>query len=454
MDNNEQASATGEYSDRLLEDYLSKFRERGQHDSEGFFTVAGTRAIGKLAEFLLPEKTDWLLKMVQAACLSGSAQLHIKQAHKSTQFQLQLPYKLDLDLFEKRLTSASVSGLEPGVADLIAGLRAVGVGQLRDWVASLTVGHEKAFVTCFEGQVTSERLHGESQAVEGTGVVVGVSYPHDQSGKIGGLIRFGEAVQNEHLALVQKTRACPIPLYLDGSRLDDLREPKLSNALRPRAFLGINVTSQPGNPRIRIPGALHAAESPAEAKEFHSQAPFLVPPLPGDREAGSIIRWYYNYGRREEPGKGHVFLQAIPTPSRVYLVRHGVVVGRRNMGVIHPISADVFISADHLRGDLTGLYIDPSTEEVEFAKEGLRLSADFLQEVLERLTRIQSRPFSKDLLLYGGLGALSLLSPWFALKAVTGTVSGIMIARAAKNDKRVLADCIAKLEEFRPRLSE
>ena len=398
-------------SPKDLDSYLSKFRERGRHDSEGVFTVAGTRAIGKLAEFLLPDKTDWLLKMVQAACLGGAAQIQINQTHKSTQIHIPLPFELDLDLFEKKLISPSTQGLQPGVSDLIAGLRAVGIGQLRDWVISLTIGREKAFVTCVEGQVTSERFHGDEAQAAVTEVVIGVSYPSNESGKLGGLIRFGEAVQNENSALSQKARACPIPLLFDGRRLDDLGEPKLLNALSPRASLGINVTMQPGNPRLAVPKALQAVDSPTEAKEFHAQAPFLVPELPKDGLAGSVVRWYYNYGRREEPGRGHVFLQAIPTPSRVYLVRHGVVVGRKNLGVTHPISADVFISADHLRSDLSGLNIDPTTEETEFAKESMRLSSEFLRSLTDKLASVESRPFSKDLLFYGGLGALSRPRP-------------------------------------------
>jgi hypothetical protein len=435
-----------------LDSYLSRLRERGQHDSEGFFTVAGTRAIGTLAEFLLPEKTDWLLKMVQAACVGSATRMSVKQTHHSTQIHIPFPDAFDMGSFERALISPSTSGANQSLADLVAGLRAVGVGQLRDWVASLTVGQEKVFVTCVLGQVTSERVRTEEPPVEGTDVHVGVAYPSNQSGKIGGLIRFGEAVQNEHQALIQKARACPIPLYLDGHRIDDMGEPSLSNVLHPRAFLGINVTSQPGHPSIQIPHALQSADSPSQAKEFHSQAPFLVPELPQERQAGCILRWYYNYSRREEPGKGHIFLQAVPSPSRVHLVRHGIIVGRKNLGVSHPVSADVFVCGDHIRSDLTGLRLDPSTEEVEFAKEGIRLSLGFLEDVLEKLIAIESRPFSKDLLLYGGLGALSLLSPWFALKAVGGAVSGLMLALANKGDARVLVDCIAKLEEFLPRI--
>lgn len=190
------------------------------------------------------------------------------------------------------------------------------------------------------------------------------------------------------------------------------------------------------------------AQAQSESRDFFSQSPLLVSTQSGGTPAGSIQRWYYNYARREEAGKSHVFLQAVPTPSRVHLVRRGVLVGRKNLGISHPISADVFLNADHLRSDLTGLQLEPDTEAVELAREGMRRSMDFLRSVEAKLIEIESRPIGKDLWLYGGLGVLSLLSPWFALKAVTGAVSGIMIARAVKNDRRALRDCINQLNDF------
>lgn len=434
-----------------LDDYLTRLKEKGRHDSEGVFTVAGNRALGKLSQFLLPEKSDWILKMVQAGCCAEASGISLKQTHRSTQIEVIFPHQIDLDRFENALTTPTVVSSEPGSADLIVGLRAVGVGQQRDWVASLTAGRAKSIVTCVEGQVTSERLKPESP-VDGTHIQIGVSYPQSESGKIGGLIRFGEAVQNEHTTLLSRVRACPIPISLDGRRLDDLCEPSLSSALRPRVFLGINFTSQQGDTPIRVPPGLRPANSRPVASEFHSPAPFLVPMPPAEQHCTSIQRWFYNYSRREEPGKSHIFQQAVPTPSRVYLVRHGVIVGRRNLGFTDPISSDVFLCADHLRSDLTGLSVDPEEAEVEIAREGLRQSRQFLQELSYKLEQTQSRPFSKDLLFYGGLGALTLLSPWFAVKALTGTVTGVMLARAVKADKRVLADCIEKIDAFLTRI--
>lgn len=437
-------------SPNALDDYLSQLRDKGDFDSEGFFTVAGTRALGKLAAFLLPNKSDWILKLVQGACGAEAPEIRIKQTHRSTQISFQAPYPVDLDLFERYLLVTGPQRDDRGLDDLTSGLRAVGMGeQQRDWVAKLTVGANESFLSCVEGQLTSQRFQLESPGPEEvTEIALGIAYPANESGKLGGLIRFGEAVQNEHSALLLKTRLSPVPLFLDGERLDNVREPNFASALQQRIFLGINACTQQGWPSMPVPAGLVPAKSPAEMKAFFSNEPFFVPHLPLDGRATSVQRWHYNYSRREQPGKGQSFLQAVPTPSRVHLVRRGVVVGSKSVGVVHPISADIFLSADHLRSDLSGLQVIPGTEEAEIAKKGMRQSLGYLSHVQDLLSEIKSRPLSRDLAVYGGIGALALLSPWFALKAVAGTVSGVMLYKAAKTDRRVLSDCREQLHDF------
>jgi hypothetical protein len=437
-------------SSNALDDYLSQLRGKGNFDSEGVFTVAGTRALGKLAAFLLPNKSDWILKIVQGACGAEAPEIRIKQTHRSTQISFQAPYPVDLDLFERYLLVTGSQTEDRGLHDFTSGLRAVGMGQQqRDWVARLTVGDNESFLSCVEGQLTSQRFQLESPGPEDiTQIALGIAYPANESGKLGGLIRFGEAVQNEHAALLLKTRVCPVPLLLDGERLDNVREPNFASALQQRVFLGINACTQQGWPSLQIPSGLVPFKSPPEAKAFFSNDPYLVPHLPLDGLATSIQRWYYNYSRREQPGKEQKFLQAVPTPSRVHLVRRGVVVGSKSVGVVHPISADIFISADHLRSDLSGLQVSPGNQEADLAKEGMRQSLGYLGHLEDLLAEIKTRPFSRDVAMYGGLGALALLSPWFALKAVAGTVSGVMLFKAAKADHRVLSDCREQLHDF------
>lgn len=431
-----------------IEDYLSQLRSKGNIDSEGHFTVAGLRAVGKLATFLLEDESDWILKIIQAACAAEARELHIKQTHRSTQVQFKLPFPLDLQDFEKNLVSLAAQATQPGVDDLINGLRAVGMGQLRTWVASLSVNGEKALISCNSGELAAERRREERPAENITELALGIAYPENQSGKLGGILRFGEAVQNEHMTLLSKARTCSIPLFLDGRRIDDLFEPTLATALQSRVFLGVDTASDSAFPSLRIPAALRSSLGEKLQAKLNAHTPLHLAPLPPERRASSIHRWYFNYSCQEKLGKGDNFQRAVPSPSRVFLVRKGVVVGRKNLGFSHAISVDVFMSADGLRTDLTGLKVEPDDEQVSLAKQAIRDSSPFLQEILAQLTDYSARPLSRDLLMYGGIGVLSLLSPWFAVKAVTGAVSGLMLARSAQNQRELVQDCKDRLLDF------
>ncbi len=431
-----------------VELYLRNLRQCGSVTSEGHFTVAGPRAIGKLATFLLCEESDWILKIVQAACAGKAPEIRINQTRLSTQIHFETSYSVDLSRFEKSLTSACESPRQPGLKDLELGLRAVGIGQLRDWVVKLSVAEEIALLSCVEGTVSAERLRCDSPLKSRTEITIGVAYPKGQSGKLGGIIRFGEAIQQEHMALLLKARACPVPLYLDGRRLDDLSESKMAAALETRAFLGVNAPSSASENAITIPRAIEVSKGKIQDR-FCSHSPFSVSRFPRHRRATSLQRWYFNYRTTREPRtQGGFSCQPISAPSRVYLVRHGVVVGRTSIGVYHPISVDVFLNANDLRGDLTGLNVKATETEIEFAKDEIRDSRPFLRQVLDQLGQHTSRPLKDDLILYGGLGALGLMVPPLGIKAVVGAVSTVFLARSVKNHRLIVTNCVEQLRDF------
>lgn len=150
--------------------------------------------------------------------------------------------------------------------------------------------------------------------------------------------------------------------------------------------------------------------------------------------------------------KSDFFFQPVPTPSRLHLVRRGVLVGSRFLGFHHPVSIDVFLQADHLRSDLTGLRVTSTDTEIEQAKDEIKRADEFLRGLLSELKGHQSLPRKSELLLYGGLGALGLMFPPLALKAVAGTFTTLMLAKAAHNHKLVVKECIRQLEDIQGRL--
>lgn len=430
-----------------LDRFLEQMRVSGDYDSEGVFTLSESRAMGKLSEFLLAEKSDWILKLVQAACAGKASDIRIRQTHRSTQILFCWPYTLDLIPLEQALTSGTGNFQQEGVSELATALRAVGRGQSRDWVLSIVTTTIRAYLSSTGGDLAVQRSQC-TESVQGTEIALGVSYPANESGKLGGFIRFGEAVQNEHAALQLKTRACPIPITLDNTRLDDLGEPSLATALQPRVFLGINSIQADGEAELIVPRELNPTPKPVPAAAFHTAAPFLVERPPVDRKAKALLRWFYNYSKHDLPTRSKGYMTSVEAASKVHLVRHGVIVGRKGIGFSHPVSADIFLSADHLRTDLTGLRVEPSSTESELAKEAMRASRPYLISLLSELDGVKLGPQPKDMLLCGGLLALTVVSPWFGLKALTGVGSGVLIAREVKKDRDALRRCRHELQNF------
>lgn len=60
-----------------MEDLLGRYRDAGQMDSTGSFTLDPKKAIEKLSEFSLPTSYHWILKLVQSLHLSGASVIDI-----------------------------------------------------------------------------------------------------------------------------------------------------------------------------------------------------------------------------------------------------------------------------------------------------------------------------------------------------------------------------------------
>ena len=442
---------------RELDSYLSLMREPGQIDSEGVFTISGLKAIGKLGSSLLRNKEDWILKVIQAACVGGASSLNITQTKSSTQIRYLIPHEFSMPDLERALTAPLTESENPGLNELASGLRALDMGQNRDWVAKVHVRGQVFLIGCSDSSISSRRTHAERDIGEQTDISLGISYPAGESGKIGGLVRFGTAIQNEHSILLAKARACPIPLFLDGRRIDDLFESRKESVYLEHSFLGVMASKPDSDLSIQIPGALKENEGFQVQDRFATNAPFYLPPFPEDRKASALLRWHYNYeifhdSTKKKNREGSFSFAAVPTPSRIHLVRHGVVVGTGILGITHPISVNIFLPAEHLRSDLSGLTAKTTDVEVELAKQKIRQSGPFLRELCKALKAHKARPRKKDLLVYGGLGALGLIFPVFAVKAVAGAATALAYQRAAKTQKRLIEDCAMQLRDIEGRL--
>lgn len=431
----------------LLDSYVERLRGDGQYDSEGAFTMAADRALGTLSHFLLPNPGDWLLKIVQTACAGGASELRIKQTRASTQVRFRLPGGLDLTALETSLANSSIPPASDALGHLFLGLRAVSGEKGRDWVARVVRQGEETLLQCSGGKLSARRNSSDQGLHEMADFHLAVAYPRGEFGKLGGLIRFGESIQEEHQALLTRARGCPIPLILDGERIDDLQEYSLQTALQQRLYLGVLHTAHESGsePHWRVPRDAFYNRRSGELNEVQ---PFFVQPSPEFGQLQSLQRWYYNYTVVRDTPNGKGVRQNVAAGSRVVLIRDGVEVGSRAMKLHHAISVDVLLSAAHLRTDITGLKADPQPDDMELARKAVLSSRAGFQEMRQALERFRPRPPTKSLLLYGGLGALGLLMPAFALKAVAGTASLVLLNRSARTNRELAAAAAAAMQDF------
>lgn len=431
-----------------LDDLLLSFREAGQMDSQGSFTMAGRKAAGRLAHSLLPNPADWILKVVQGACRGGAPALRISQTSRATHIEFELSSVLDIRAFELSLTQGSVAAQE-GIDELATALRVVGLGQQRSWVARLRGAEVTHWVLVKDGEVSLESTKENSGQTGITEILLGIAFPAGQAGKLGGLVRFGAAIQQEHEALTHRARACPIPLLLDGQRLDTLeRDPSLES-FQHEAFLGVALGQNPTFPPIALPRGLQQSQPRGFSNRFTDPRPFFLPqPLP---EAGSSVMrvaFRYQYERHAREGGFYKF-RLLPTPSRVMLVRHGVVVGKRNLGMTEAVAVDVYLNSDGARSDLSGLVVDVRPEDVEAARNEIRGLDSFLRNLETCLEAHVCLPRPRDLVCYSGLsGAALALAPW-PVKILTLGVSAFQLRAAALQYQRIVRDCREEVVRFR-----
>ena len=142
-------------------------------------------------------------------------------------------------------------------------------------------------------------------------------------------------------------------------------------------------------------------------------------------------------------------MRPLNTPSRVVLLRHGVVVGRRSLGDTEAIACDVYLNADHMLANLSGLEIEVTPEHVELARRELTGLGPFLEKLREELKLHQGRPARLDWVLGATIasGAALLLTPW-PLKVVGLGVAAGRLRSASRHYAGVVAECAEEVRKF------
>lgn len=440
--------------DQLLKDASTL----GQLDSEGTFTIAGDAALGKLASFQLPRPSAWILKIVQAAVASKAPRLDIRQGNETTDFTFRAKSELSVEEIKAALMSPQVTG-SPTVENLAVGLRTVGFGDKRNF--TLLVEHQgRRTILAWDGKKlvqSSHRIEPEPETL----INLLVAFPPEDMGRrFAGLAKSAGRATTEYLEVVQNAEVCPIPLVFDGRRIDSLTAPPKHKIDGSTLALSVGWTPiTPGQETglMQLPkGIIESANALKVTDRFTDDRIFH---LDGDlhkTEICSLAKMRYSYRITHYGSKNRNFdFQAINQLSEYTWVKHGVICHREaSRYPTCPISFQVYLPADDLPTDVSGLTIR-SSEETERRKGLARERLLFqVQNTIEALGNHFPKPFTRDAILGGAIATVCLFAgPLTMGKSLWGSTIGMAsIAASAANKRQIMNDCKYQLRKLADRL--
>jgi hypothetical protein len=396
-----------------LEKFLSEQVGEGQHDSAGKFTLARKKALEKLAEFQLPRETAWVSKLVQAAVAGGSGGMAVRQTNSDTFFTFEPPPYWSLDSIEEAFYDPEVSS-DRALDHFKRGLWPVAIRDHRPFRLVLP-GSNQALI--WNGLDFQRRPADSVQYLELT-----VSL-RSRFGGVGlpilGAIESARANSATMRELCEYCFTCPIPLKVDGRRLDALQGCPV-HGFSPSSYPVRVALSSAQLPDFAPPRLTYGGYEPINAGLSRLNSIYQPKIALPERISvalllcASIERVSLGDTSRPNP---------LPRASTLNWVRDGVLVARESLETNRwSCAAGVFLSADGLESDLTGFGL---IRTGEVARRKLVACRAVLPLLLE--TEVSLDDYVRSVLQRAyALGALMFLGG--LAMCVVEPISGLMIA--------------------------
>lgn len=433
--------------DQLLREASSS----GAFDSQGVFTIAGEAAIGKLASFQLPRKSAWILKVVQCAVAWGASAIEAKQTNDATYVGFAANGPFDVDGLQKALLDVDHDS-ERYLQHLACGLRAVGFGDKRPF--SVQVYHLETLDTYrWDGRELSREKSSVPKVAACT-VHLSVNFPEEDRGRrLGGLLRAAGRASEEYLELVERGEACPIPLKVDGRRLDTLTAPRRKNDASVADLCLSWPGREPAQPSLRVPQGVRLEGSRMPFSDrFTDPGPLLIDGDLSSPEGPLLLKLAYHYKVISYGSKNRSFeFKTYPQFSEVHWVSDGVVCQTQSLRWDSgPVTLDMYLPADGLPTDLSGLTFRDIADEEQTRR--LSRALVHLAPCLERLVAVlrdhRALPFGFHAALYGGMGLVAgVVMPGFG-KVVGTAFAGLGLAGSAKDKNSIVENCIISTQRL------
>ena len=199
-----------------LEHFIREHRAEGQSDTEGRFTLAGQVAVEKLARYQLPFRAAWVVKVIQCAVREGAvASIQVELTSREARFSF---HTSSFDLEDvKAAYYEPTRHQNSALSHLLGALWVIGLHQ--KWPFELSMpGSLQSLVwdgTLFHFKPTTRK-------VVKTTLVVCLTAEHER-GWLTGIMRRAKFDAEILEALRKWYYTCPVPLIVDGRRMDSLQ---------------------------------------------------------------------------------------------------------------------------------------------------------------------------------------------------------------------------------------
>ncbi len=443
-----------------LERFLLQQGEEGESQGEGHFTLAREMSLKKLAEFQLPFADAWLLKVVQAAVAEQTEQpIRIELGSREIKFYFQVR-DLSLGEIEEAFFEPEYQG-KRSLRHLISALWAAGI---RNGWSFQVLLPESSMTLVWDG----EKLHRKVSEQKFDCALLAVCHSKPEGGAINWIkAKVEESRRNLQFTetLARNCYACPVPLSVDGHRIDSLLNcpthgwgPKtlpiwIGNAkieapsfvVPPGTFLGV-AAHRPSKELFRRESVNGYWETKLAQEAF--------PKIPRF-EVGSAV--YLLSAKLElvtETRKKE--WRVWPEFPHVYWVSDGVVVQTERLGTsrLTDFSTAVFISAEDLGTDLTGLALNDTKEKKSRMKASLAAVAAELQPSRFPVILKLCEKYEKRFLRKYALSALGVAAVGVPIGFAVPPLGGILILTGLGTSLFRAFVCQASDKSYRKRLEE
>jgi hypothetical protein len=446
-----------------LERFLSAQKSDGEFVSEGQFTLERQHALKKLADYALPFSSAWAVKVIQCAVAGGGdSPIRVDLAAKETRFFF-AGSSLDLGSVEESFFDPEPSA-NAAVRHLVSALWVVGLRHR--WGFQLAVPGSD-YTLIWDGA----KLHRVTTSRKYDCAALTVNHAHvGVLAWVGGMMSRGSQNAELLLALAEHCFVCPVPLTVDGRRLDSLRgcpEHGDSKATFPIAL----AVAQADLPSLHIPPASYRQTSFNKAASSDPNSSGGSYAQYGDRffrrlhpvqSAAVVLIVTYHAMLQKDDNRQPKWVEMLGS-STISWVRDGAVVDSELL-MIDKLRCSVgcFVSADGLAADATGFSLLESQEKSRRRSVARGLVRTALQELCSA-----SGPFGPDFLaedsaeektasrvIMAGVGltlTATVLGPFVAGPGLVLTGLGWLGSRKATSDE---AQSVASLVQMMTTLAD